>query len=323
MIQDATMDLSIIIINWKSVAYLEKCVASIFAHTKDLEYEVIVVDNASDDGCCGMLAEKYPRVRCIESSTNLGFSRANNLGYTCAHGKALLFLNPDTEVYGHAIRILYAILMASPAIGIVGGKLLNPDLTMQTTCVLPFPTIMGQVCDSEWIKRIFPSYHSWDAPSSLDHPHGPVEVEAISGACMMVRREVFKAVGLFSQEYFMYVEDVDLCFKARRNGWMTAYIGNARVVHFGGGSSEKNRQGNFASVMMRESNYLFFQKYHSAGYALAYRAIMAMTAAFRMVLLTFALPVSGFARLRKWFGIFRWSLGLEPWAVNLHSRTRE
>ncbi len=311
------MDLSIIIINWKSVTYLRNCLKSIFQHTHDFEFEVIVVDNNSGDGCCAMMMVEFPVAKCIESRENLGFARANNLGYSHSSGKALLFLNPDTEIRGNAIGVLYSTLISSPKIGAVGGTLLNTDLTIQTSSILPFPTLLRQVLDIEWLKMKFPASNFWGIKPLFQKQKKPIQVEAVSGACLMVKREIFIKIGEFSSDYFMYAEDIDLCFKIHGSGSRVLFVNSAHIVHHGGGSTKKNLQKDFNNIMMREANLIFLEKYHSNLYALAYRFTTALAAILRLFILSFAIPLFGPAGVKKWFGILRWAVGLEPWAERL------
>ena len=124
------MDLSIIIVNWKSVAYLRDCLRSVYYHANDMSFEVIVVDNASGDGCPEFLADEFPTVHCIASAENLGFAGANNLGVQHATGRNLLFLNPDTVIMANALQTMMATLDNTADAGVVGAMLLNSDFTV-------------------------------------------------------------------------------------------------------------------------------------------------------------------------------------------------
>src|SRR6202049_4318687 len=199
------MNLSVVIVNWNSAEYTISCVSSIHGQTKNLEFEIIVVDNASTDDSCRVIQERCPSVTLIRSSQNVGCARANNLGFQHSSGGILLFLNPDTEVRGPAVNLMYACLDSSADIGVLGCRLLNSDLSIQTSCIQPFPTILNQGADTELLRQRFPRLKVWGMRPLFDPDHGePVEVEAVSGACQMIRREVFEKVGLFSTDYFMY-----------------------------------------------------------------------------------------------------------------------
>src|SRR5690349_628891 len=245
------MDLSIIIVNWNSAEYTIPCVSSILAHT-NLEFEIIVVDNASGDDSCRVIQERYPFVKLVRSPQNFGFARANNLGFQHSSGRILLFLNPDTELRGSAINLMHACLDSSADIGVLGCRLLNSNLSVQTSCIHVFPTILNQVVDIERFRQLFPRLQLWGMLPLFDaDPEKPAEVEAISGACQMIRREVFEKVGRFSADYFMYMEDLDICDKVRKIGKKVCYLGAATIVHHGGQSSRKRGGEDFSGPMMK------------------------------------------------------------------------
>lgn len=315
------MDLSIIIVNWKSKDYLRKCVASIYAETKGFNFEIVVIDSASFDGSGEMLAQEFPQVRFIQSQENLGFSKANNVAFQASTGEVVLFLNPDTEVVGPAINKLFTALQELPNIGIVGARLLNTDGSLQTSCVQAFPTILNQLLNAEALRRLTPEANLWGMRALFSPEQRPAPVEMISGACMMMRREVFERIGQFSLDYFMYAEDTDLCFKARRLGLTNYYVGTAVVVHHGGGSSQQARS-NFANVMVFESNSRFLRKWRGNIYSRCYRLVMGAAALVRFLILVVLSPVllavKGVARWKsacsKWLAIFRWGIGLWRWS---------
>lgn len=317
---NSPLDLSIIIVNWNSKDYLRKCLETLVAETRGLEYEVIVVDSASFDGSGEMLAREYPQVRFIQSRENLGFSKANNAAFETSKGDVLLFLNPDTEIVGGAISLLYSQIKMLPKAGAVGGKLLNTDGTIQTSCVQSFPTILNQVLSADALRRLTPHSGLWGMKAIFEDKPKPAEVEMISGACLMMRREVFKKIDGFSIDYFMYAEDVDLCYKARQQGFSNYYVSQAVVIHHGGGSSQQARS-NFSSVMMIESMSQFLKKFRGPLYSMCYRLAVGMAALLRVAVLVILSPVllvkSGVARWRsacsKWLAIFNWGLGLSRW----------
>ena len=315
------MDLSIIIVNWNSAGYLRKCIASILAETQELQYEVVVIDAGSYDGCDQMIREHYPQVRFIQNPSNPGFARANNKAFKASTGNCLLFLNPDTELVGPAVNVLYGRWQALPRAGIVGCRLLNTDRTLQTSCVQSFPTIANQVLDSEFLRRHFPLSQLWGTAALFAEGAEAYKVDVISGACMLVSRSLFESVGCFTEDYFMYSEDVDLCYKSARHGYQNYYIPSATIVHHGGSSSVKSGINFFSPVMMRESRWRFFTKTRGRFYALGYRLGMALSALGRFLLLGLGaiLKVAGQGRtsirpsFNKWWAILRWSLGLENW----------
>jgi GT2 family glycosyltransferase len=309
-------DLSIIIVNWKSAGYVRKCLESVYKHTTGLRFEVIVVDGGSFDGCGEMLAREFPEARFIQCQSNVGFARANNLGYEQARGEVVCFLNPDTELAGPALNVLHRALASVPGAGIIGAKLMNTNGTLQISCVASFPTILNQVLDFEVLRRAFPRLGLWGMAPLFCAGEELAEAEVLSGACLMMARATFEKIGRFSEDYFMYSEDVDLCYKAHRAGAKNYYMPAAVVVHHGGGSSGSSASG-FSAVMMRESRWRYFRKFRGRTYAAGYRLSMAAAAVVRCGLLAPAMPLASAQRrmglknsLHKWLNIFRWAAGL-------------
>src|SRR5262249_2706071 len=154
-----------------------------------------------------------------QSKKNLGFAGANNAAFAHSRGRNVLFLNPDTEVMGNALSVMCSALDAIPDAGGVGCTLLNSDLSLQTSCIQAFPSILNQTLDFDFLQHLFPKSTLWGM-RPLYAPAGPaVTVDIISGACLMVRRITFEQVGQFSTDYFMYAEDMDLCYKFTLAGW--------------------------------------------------------------------------------------------------------
>jgi GT2 family glycosyltransferase len=322
---NAQVDLSIIIVNWNSKDYLVKAIASVEAETKGIEFEVVVIDGGSFDGCDEMLQQSYPHVVFIQSDKNIGFAKANNEAFKMSRGRNILFLNPDTEVEGLAIKTLYDRLNALPNAGIVGPKLLNSDRSLQESCIRAFPTILNQVLESDLLRNLFPKAALWGMEPLMAKNEAPKEVEAVSGACFIMKRSVFEQIGMFSTDYFMYSEDIDLCHKVRKAGLNTYYVPRAVVVHHCGGSSSSQAGANtFSSVMMLESRWRFFRKTRSVWYSRFYRVAMFGTCIVRVGLVLFVWPAyrlvgkkfPGRAMLIKWMAKLRWTIGGERWVKN-------
>lgn len=325
----ALPDVSIVIVNWNSRDYLEKCLKSLAARRMGIVAEVIVIDNASYDGSEALIRESHSGVTYIQGRENLGFARANNLAAESATGRNLLFLNPDTEVVGDAVERMVRFLDATPDAGAVGCRLLNTDGSLQTSCVQAFPTVLNQVLDSELLRRAFPRSRLWGVQAFGDPTRAPARVEGLSGACILVRRTAFLEVGRFTEAYFMYAEDIDLCFKLHRTGLRNYYLGEVSVVHHGGQSSGAASESQFGNVLMRESIARYMRMNHGAARAAAYRAGIAVTALARLAALGLA-RVVGFGRfrpraidsgLRKWRSVLRWSVGAEAWVRNPGARS--
>lgn len=310
------IDLSIVIVNWNSAAFLRECLRSIYATAGSVRFEVIVIDNASFDGSEQMVRHEFPAVTFIQSNENLGFAGANNFAFTHSTGRNVLFLNPDTELIGNALQVMSAALDSTIDAGIVGCKLLNSDLSVQTSCIQSFPSILSEMFDFQFLHTLFPNSSLWGMQALGASGTQPAAVDVVSGACLMIRRVVFEQVGQFSMDYFMYAEDSDLCYKVARSGWRNYFIGDATVIHHGGRSS-CSRSDHFAAVMMRESRFTFMLTRRGRAYAFCYRCTTSLVSAVRILILAPAIPFAKVAgSLGKWFKILRWSLGLESWTSN-------
>jgi N-acetylglucosaminyl-diphospho-decaprenol L-rhamnosyltransferase len=315
------IELSIVIVNWKSKEFVEQCLKSIYTHSKSINSEIIVIDNASYDGCREMLQRGFPRVIFIQSDENLGFARANNLAYSKSRGQNILFLNPDTEIRVDALQSLLNALKMIPNAGMVGAKLLNSDNTLQTTCITALPSILNQALASNYLRKHFPNWSIWGMRSLYSTRQDAFPVEAISGACMLAKREILDRIGCFTTDYFMYAEDMDLCSKVNKTGMKIYYVPRAVVVHHGGGSSSSHSESNFSSVMQRESLAKFFELHHGRGYALMYRTSTAVVSILRMAAIVVSCPIticrsgyqSFFRMSSKWSSILCWAIDVSRW----------
>ncbi len=312
------MKLSILIVNWNSKDYLRKCLMSIRATCTDGTPQIIVVDGGSYDGCAEMLALEYPEVEFIQSPENIGFGGSNNLGFGKVTGEALLLLNPDTELRPGAVQVLMESLQQLPNAGLIGARLLNSDGSLQLTSVHRLPTVWNVVVDSEWVRRRWWRQHAREPSAKV------LEVEGVSGACMMLHAATFRRLGGFDPRYFMYAEDMDLCFKVRRSGLKIYHAPQALVLHHGGGCTH-TQLSNFSVVMIREAIHVYLRCNCGRLQSSMYRILMGISAGLRMLVLVVRwLPATEEIRLAiwgsisKWWTVLRWCLGLETWARDLY-----
>jgi GT2 family glycosyltransferase len=311
-------DVSIIIVNWNSKQFLTDCIGSIYRYTQDIDYEVIVVDSGSFDGCGELIDTDFPAVRFIQSEANLGFAGANNLAFRHSRGRNILFLNPDTELTSAAVNLLADFVERRPNAGAVGCRLLNRDGSVQTSCIQAYPTLLNQLLNTEYLRRLSPTSGLWGMAPLFSSERDPAEVEVVSGACLMMRRSTFEQIGGFGEEYFMYAEDLDLCYKAAQAGFRNYYLPQATVRHFGGGATE-SAPSEFAVVMMRESVWRFLRKTRGAVYGVSYRLATMVSAAIRLGILILLMPLQHVLHLgarqphtiRKWIAILAWSLRIK------------
>lgn len=232
------MDTSVVIVSFNSRDYLRSCLCSVRDHTQGVEYEVIVVDNASTDGSPDLVAEEFPWVTLIRRGGNAGFAAASNEGIRAARGEAVLLLNPDTEFTGNVLPPMLDYLRAHPEVGVLGPKLLEEDGSVQLSC-RRFPGFSTALFGRYSLAtRLFP----WNPLSrrylmtDFDH-NSTAEADWVSGACMMLPRRALGDIGLMDEGYFMYNEDVDLCRQAHSAGYRVVYFPEVAVLHHIGGST--------------------------------------------------------------------------------------
>ena len=317
------MNLSIIFVNWNSTGYLRECIASIYEFTHEISFEIIIVDNASTVRDFDLLAEYFPSVTIVKSLRNLGFARANNLGFRHSSGDCLLFLNPDTKLVAPAINVMLERLQSLPNAGVVGCKHLNPDLSLQTSCIQRFPTILNQLIDIEYFRLRSPNSRLWGIGPLFSNNPLPTQVEAISGACMMLKRGVFEKAGMFSEDYFMYAEDLDLCYKVVRSGFGNYYVGETSLIHYGGVSSGQHKVNQWATIMKFKAVQHFCVKTRGRMYGFMYKVAMGCNALGRLLLIALLLPFPGIWRHKrnlsatssKWNAVLKWALGWDKGAL--------
>jgi GT2 family glycosyltransferase len=285
-------DLSIVIVSWNTKDFLQQCLYSIHQYPPKVLYEIIVVDNQSNDGSVDLVKLLYPDVRLIANSTNGGFARGNNQAIAASDGNFILLLNPDTEVEDGAIDRLHDLIDADDTIGAVGSRLINPDHTIQASCH-PEPTLLREFWRLFHFDRVY-RYGDYDMT------HWPMnqvrEVEVVQGASMMVRRTVINEIGLFDDGYFMYTEEVDLCHRIRKNGKRIVFVPQSIVVHYGGKSTQQVAQQMF--IRLYESRLRYFRKNHGKSQAMIYRFILIAAAAIRVLFSPFIVFFSRRTRSR-------------------------
>ena len=255
------MDLTVIILNWNAREWLERSVGSALAQeTGPKTFEVVFVDNASADGSVDFVRENFPGARVMALEDNLGFAGGNNAAIRETEGRNVLLLNPDTVTHPGAFHAMLDFMDAHPQCGIVGPKLLNPDGSLQYSC-RHFPTLEAGLFRNTPLGKLFPSNRATRdyLMKDVSHDHA-MPVDWVSGAAMLVRREVFDLLGLLDEEYFMYVEDVDLCYRAHHAGWEVWYEPAGVITHAIGQSSNKNPAPMI--VAFHRSMFRFFRKHY-------------------------------------------------------------
>jgi N-acetylglucosaminyl-diphospho-decaprenol L-rhamnosyltransferase len=272
------MLLSIIIVSWNTKDLLDSCLNSIFDNPFNEEYEVWLVDNASSDGSVEMVKTKYPSIKMIENQNNPGFAGGNNQAIRVSSGKYILLLNPDTEVKPDALNALVSFLEECSQAGAAGARLVSPDGSMQLSCHpdLTLPREMWRLFHLDKL-RSYGVYdmHQWDK-------HVPRQVDVLQGAALLLRKSALDQVGLMDEDYFMYTEEVDLCYRLRKAGWQLWWVPKSEVLHYGGQSTKLVKEKMFLTLY--ESRLKFFRKHHGSLTATGYKIVLSAAALIRVVL---------------------------------------
>lgn len=247
------MEISVIIVNWNTKSFLIHCLRSVFHALEQTEVEIFVVDNGSTDGSAETVRAEFPQVILVQNPKNLGFARANNQALNISRGEYILLLNPDTKVKKGAIETLVAFMENHPEIGVVGPQLLHHDGSKQNS-IANFPSLVTELLNKSLLRWVFPRLFPGKERGFID----PIEVDSVIGACMMVRREALQQVGLLDEDYFLFLEETDWCYRMKKAGWKVYHVPKAEVIHFQGKSAEKDKKR--AKVEYYRSRYLFFKK---------------------------------------------------------------
>ena len=225
------IQLSVIIVNYNTVKLLDSCLSSLFMNKPLCKFEVIVVDNHSMDGSVQLLAQKFPDIRPILEDENQGFARAANHGYTFSRGLYCLILNPDVIILPGSIQKLWEYMNSSPEVGVVFPKLINPDGSLQYSC-RTFHTIGTIFLRRTPLGRLFSNSRILRDHLMTDWDHNTIrEVDWALGGCMMVRREAILGSQLFDERFFLYFEEVDLCYRMKKTPWKVVYNPEAAMIH--------------------------------------------------------------------------------------------
>jgi len=239
--------LSIIIVTYNSTAYIDTCLRSLVEQRPKVDHEILVVDNASTDGTLRSIRQRWTGVRVVDAGENLGFAGANNLGIRQSFGSLVLLLNPDTAVAAGAVDALVGAVDRRPDVGIVGARLVDAGGRAELSwgnMVSPFAELRQKL-----VKR---------SAESLTRRER--EVDWVSGACLLVRRDAAEEVGLLDERYFMYLEDVDFCAAVRGREWKVLFTPTAEVVHLRGQSRATASAA--TEQAYRRSQLAFYEKHH-------------------------------------------------------------
>ena len=276
------MDLSVIIVNWNTKKLLDDCLSSIFKFTKDIDFEVIVIDNDSKDGSPELVKKKYSKVKLIENKDNVGYAKANNQGIKVAKGEYILLLNSDTYLIENSFEKLVEKVQTEQNLGVLAPLLLNVDRSTQQSAgyfphlpqVFFWMTFLDDLPGGTLLKP-YHLDHNWFYRK--DH-----EVDWITGAAFLIPKKVIDDVGTLDESIFMYGEDVDWCYRIKKSGFKVIYSPVTKIVHIGRGSSgqiSKNAIiGEFKGIK------IFYQKHKGSTSLLFLRLFLKIGALARIVI---------------------------------------
>ncbi|RMG88642.1 MAG: glycosyltransferase [Chloroflexi bacterium] len=251
------LDLGIIIVNWNTRDYLQKCLETVFASEGDFTYKVVVVDNASSDGSVEMVREHFPQVCLIASEVNGGYPYGNNVGLRALGfrdagdvdddaPRYALLLNPDTELPPDALYRMVKLMDERPEVGIAGPKLVLEDGSLDKACRRGFPTPAVSFYHFAGLAKLFPKNERFGRYNmTFADPDEEIEVDSVVGAYMQVRRECIEAVGLLDETFFMYGEDLDWAYRIKAAGWKVLYHPQVVVRHVKRAASRKSKKAQF------------------------------------------------------------------------------
>ena len=269
--------LSVIMVNWNTKDLLRNCLKSLdkYLLLDDISYEIIVADNASSDGSQEMVKREFPHVRLIENRENLGFVKANNQAAKIARGKYLMLLNSDTEMIGTGAKEIIEFMEKNPRVAIVGGKIYNPDMTIQRSC-RRFPSLWRLYAENTFrlIKHIPTPFYNRYIMKNFDY-NSIGKVDWVTGAYMYVKKELVDKYGLFDENIFMFYEDTLLCYKFKKLGYDIYFYPSAPIIHYHGESRKKVQVRSIISAF--ESSVYYASQVYSLKVAKIYETFVILS----------------------------------------------
>jgi len=264
---------------------------------------VIVVDNDSSDDSVEAIEKEFPKVKLIKNEKNVGFARANNQAIKESKGKYVLLLNPDTIILNQAIEKMVSFMEKNKKIGILGPKIVNKDNSIQVSCYR-FDSISTLFSTNIFFNKLGRGY----TYKNFDFNYIK-KVDVVSGACFLIRKEVIENIGLLDEDFFMYSEDADWCFRAMKNGWRVVYYPEAEIIHFGGESAKKIFKE--ASIKAYQSRIRFFKKHFNKIKAEIMTVLLFIGVFLRVIVFSFLILFNPRSkknrmRFRKYRTVFRW-----------------
>lgn len=249
------LDLSFILVNWNTRESISEALRSIFHHTDHgYSFEVVVVDNGSNDNSPEAIKTSFPQIHLIANVENRGFAQAVNQALAEIKGRYVFLLNSDARLTKGAIGVLVSFMDDNPDVGIAGGQLLNADGSRQNS-IAPFPSLTTELLNKRLLRTLFPLKYPG---KERDYP-APVDANSLVGAGIIVRRRAIEEIGELDEGYFLFMEETDWCFRMRQKGWRVCFVPHAQIIHLQGASAAMARAE--AKIEFYRSRYRFFAKW--------------------------------------------------------------
>jgi len=260
------MDISICIVTYNSASMICQCLESIYGHEHAFSFEVFVVDNHSMDGTVTNVQARYPQIQVIRNRRNLGYAKANNQGIARSSGRYVLILNPDILVMRGSLETLLSYMDRNPDVGVAGCRLLYPNGELQLSC-RRFPTLATFLLRGSRVGDMFPRLPLMqDYLLQRENHEEDLDVDWCLGSCLMVRREALDQVGPLDGNYFLYYEDIDLCYRMKQHRWKVRYVASAEMIHHYHRLSASVLPNRFTMYHLKSALYFFwkFRKHRGA-----------------------------------------------------------
>jgi len=254
-----TVDVSLVIVNWNTRDILRACLNSIYKETREIQFETIVVDNASNDGSASMIRTEFPHTIILENPGNRGFAAAANQGMRSAKGRYVLLLNPDSVILHNSVAKAIRFADDHPEAAVIGCRVLSLDRSVQQACFM-FPSILNLCLSTTYLCKLFP-HNKFFGREDMTwwHQTDVREVDVVRGCFMVVRQKAIEQVGALDEDFFMYGEETDWCYRFKKAGFKIMFTPTCEIIHIGGASTVHMQAG---MRLQLEGSILLFMKNH-------------------------------------------------------------
>jgi len=306
------IDVSFIIVNWNTKDLLLECIESIRAARKNLNIEIIVVDNASSDGSPEAVRNLSDHINIIVNNNNIGFSKANNIGMRRSHGRYMCVVNSDIKVLNYCIEDAIGYMDNNHSIGVLGPQVLNRQMKIQYTC-REYPNLWSTFCQAFGFHRFFEKSKLFKDSFMTYFDHTSIrKVDVLSGCFLIVRKEAIQQVGFFDERFFIYGEDVDWCRRFNEAGWDVIFYPLSHVIHYGGTSSA-SAPARF-NIEMLKAHFQYWEKWHGNPSNALYIILRLFSVYFRVVILSCILPFKHSMK-RDLIGVIKKHAAMGKWIL--------